>query len=116
MKDISIIGRLTKDCKVQENARGKSTTFSVAVDDGYGENKSTVFFGCSMYSDKIAEHLVKGRQVGVTGEFRMTQGNDGKTWLNVNAYNVRLLAKPQGASVEYKEHDNTDDDRDEIPF
>lgn len=43
MKAITIVGRLTKDSEVRQNDKGGFVTFSVAVDDGWGENKGVMF-------------------------------------------------------------------------
>ena len=44
MKNITAVGYLTKDCEVVENEKSSFVKFSIAVDDGYGENKGTIFF------------------------------------------------------------------------
>ena len=96
MKVITIIGRLTKDCEVRQNDRGEFATFSVAVDDGYGNNKGTIYFGVNFWRTQLAQYLTKGTQVGVTGEFK-TREYEGKTYMSINASEVKLLG---GASKE----------------
>jgi len=90
MKVITIIGRLTKDCEVHKNDRGEFAAFSVAVDDGYGENKGTIYFGVSFWRTQLAQYLTKGTQVGVTGDFKSREYND-KTYFSINATDVKLL-------------------------
>tara|TARA_B100000073_G_C23311806_1_gene403025 strand:- start:23 stop:433 length:411 start_codon:yes stop_codon:yes gene_type:complete len=92
MKVITIIGRLTKDCEVRKNDRGEFATFSVAVDDGYGDDKGTIYFGVNYWRTKLAQYLEKGTQVGVTGEFK-TREYEGKTYMSINASEVKLLGK-----------------------
>jgi len=43
MKSITAVGYLTKDCEVVESEKSSFVKFSIAVDDGYGENKGTIF-------------------------------------------------------------------------
>ena len=90
MKVITIIGRLTKECEVRKNDRGEFATFSVAVDDGYGDNKGTIYFGVNYWRTQLAQYLGKGTQVGVTGEFK-TREYEGKTYMSINATEVKLL-------------------------
>lgn len=124
MKVCSIVGRLTKDCRVQETEKGGFVSFSVAVDDGYGENKTTIFFdadyGKKGYG-KLAQYLVKGKQVAVSGDLKTREYN-GKTYLGIRANSVELVgSKPDRkdtGSSNYTEHDQppASDMDDEIPF
>ena len=59
MKQITIAGRVTKNAEVKQFDTNSVVNFSVAVDDGYGENKSTLFFDCEYYRTGIADYLVK---------------------------------------------------------
>lgn len=92
MKVITIIGRLTKECEVRKNDRGEFATFSVAVDDGYGDKKGTIYFGVNFWRTQLAQYLTKGTQVGVTGEFKARE-YEGKTYMSINASEVKLLGK-----------------------
>ena len=124
MKVITIIGRLTKDCEVRQNDRGEFATFSVAVDDGYGNNKGTIYFGVNFWRTQLAQYLTKGTQVGVTGEFK-TREYEGKTYMSINASEVKLLGKKpennryaEGDKIDETTSDETpsQDFDDEIPF
>ena len=92
MKVITIIGRLTKECEIRKNNRGEFATFSVAVDDGYGDKKGTIYFGVNFWRTQLAQYLTKGTQVGVTGEFKARE-YEGKTYMSINASEVKLLGK-----------------------
>ena len=92
MKVITIIGRLTKECEVRKNDRGEFATFSVAVNDGYGDKKGTIYFGVNFWRTQLAQYLTKGTQVGVTGEFKARE-YEGKTYMSINASEVKLLGK-----------------------
>tara|TARA_Y100000289_G_scaffold14328_1_gene13429 strand:+ start:67 stop:447 length:381 start_codon:yes stop_codon:yes gene_type:complete len=126
MKVITIIGRLTKECEVRKNDRGEFATFSVAVDDGYGDKKGTIYFGVNFWRTQLAQYLSKGTQVGVTGEFK-TREYEGKTYMSINASEVKLLGKKpennryvEGDKIENTQTENDQKKalelEDEIPF
>ena len=129
MKVCTIIGRVTKDSEIQQNERGGFLKFSVAVDDGYGENKGTIFFDVD-YSrkgfDKLPQYLKKGKEVGVSGDLKTREYN-GKTYLSIRANNVKLIGGgQQRQQVSHTEHEpqrmaegqvlNEQAMDDEIPF
>jgi single-strand DNA-binding protein len=84
MNKVFEIGRLTRDPEVRYTQSGKAVcTFSIAVDDGYGENKKAYFFPVVVWN-KAAEacgnSLQKGSKVAVTGKLtsRQYENNEGK--------------------------------------
>ena len=93
MKNITIAGRCTKDAEVRRTQDGTEVAgFSVAVDDGFGQNKSTLFFDCSIWgkrADKLAPMLTKGKQVTVSGDLGTREYN-GKTYLTIRVADVTL--------------------------
>ena len=99
MKNITIAGRITRDAVARTTQQGEKVTgFSVAVDDGYGQNKRAMFFDCSLWGkrgDSLAQHLTKGAQVTVSGDLS-TREHEGKTYLTVRVADVTLQGKPQG--------------------
>lgn len=116
MKAITIIGRLTKDSEVQENERGGFVRFSVAVDDGYGADKGTLFFDVNYNRTQIAQYLTKGTQVAVTGELKTREYN-GKTYLSVRPNDVKLLGGKRDAQPQRDyQAPATQALDDEIPF
>ena len=117
MKAITIVGRLTKDGEVQQNERGEFVRFSVAVDDGYGVNKSTMFFDVTYNRAQIAQYLTKGTNVAVTGELKAREHN-GKTYLSVRPNDVKLLGGGKREPVYHQEHEAPQRNafNDEIPF
>ena len=96
MKVITIFGRLTKDGEVRQTDTGKFVTFSVAVNEGYGENQTAIFFDVAYNRENIAPYLTKGKQVTVHGDFKTSVYND-KTYLKIQAYKVELGATIEGA-------------------
>lgn len=104
MKAITIVGRLTKDSEVQQNDKGGFVRFSVAVDDGYGQDKGTMFFDVNYNRTQISQYLLKGTSVAVSGELKAREYN-GKTYLSVRPSEVKLLGGGKRASVQHNEHD-----------
>lgn len=104
MKVCTIIGRVTKDSQIQENERGGFLKFSVAVDDGYGANKGTIFFDVDYNRTGIAQYVTKGKQVGVSGELKTREYN-GKTYLSIRANDVKLIGGQERQQVMHTEHE-----------
>ena len=84
MNKIFEIGRLCRDPEVRYTQSGKAVcTFSIAVNDGYGENKKAYFFPVVVWN-KSAEAcgnlLQKGSKVAVTGKLttRQYENREGK--------------------------------------
>jgi single-strand DNA-binding protein len=91
MNKIFEIGRLTRDPEVRYTQSGKSVcTFSIAVDDGYGENKKAYFFPVVVWN-KAAEacgnSLHKGSKVAVTGKLTSRQ-YDNKEGKKVTVFEI----------------------------
>jgi single-strand DNA-binding protein len=121
MKSITVTGRLTRDA--EEKGSGNTfLAFPVAVNDGYGESRTTIFFDCVTYQSKLKPYLTKGQSVAVSGEFTVREYNN-KTYLGIRSNSIDLLGSRQ-----HKEHDaqpKSSDQRnvpqsrdidDEIPF
>lgn len=93
MKNITIFGGIGKDAVTRTTPQGdKVTGFSVAVDDGFGDKKRTIWFDCNLWGgrgEKLAQYLTKGSRVCVTGDLS-TREHDGKTYLTVRASEVTL--------------------------
>lgn len=98
MKSITVAGGITRDAEIRQTGNGKSVTgFSVAVDDGWGDNKRTLYFDCGLWGqrgERLAQYLTKGTKVAVTGDFT-TREHDGKTYLKINASDVTFLGGGQ---------------------
>lgn len=134
---IVIVGRLTRDPELRYTPNAKAVaTLSLAVDDGWGENKKTIWMRVSVW-DKQAEnvhsYLKKGRQVLVegrlqadreTGNPRVFQRQDGSRGASyeITANVVRFLGgRDEGGAggMEELPGDNFDadaGDSSDIPF
>lgn len=105
MKNVTIAGRLTRDAEIRTTQGGdKIGSFSVAVDDRSGREKTTLFFDCALWgkrAESLAQYLTKGSSVCVTGDLGKRE-HEGKTYLQVRVDNVTLLGggdKSDGGSV-----------------
>ena len=73
MNTISICGNVASVRKNDVSTERVAYNFSVAVDEGYGENKKTTFFNCALFAKKGAQEkyyddvIVKGNRIPVTG-------------------------------------------------
>ena|ERR1700719_1403614 len=103
MNNVSLIGRLGRDPETRFTGGGKSVTnFSIAVDYGFGEKKTTSWIPVTCW-EKTAElaqkYLVKGSQVAVSGRLqeRSWQDKEGnkRTVLEVIASQIDFLTKAE---------------------
>lgn len=93
MKQITIAGNVGKDAELRTTQGGKNVTgWTVAVDDGWGENKRTLWFDCNWWGargEKVQPHIRKGGKVAVTGSLS-TREHNGKTYLTIDVSDVTL--------------------------
>lgn len=94
MNVFNCIGRVGKDAVERFTQGGKAVTgWSLAVDNGFGDNKQIIWLDCSWWGEragKVAQYITKGSQLGVTGELG-TREHDGKTYLTLNVRDVTLV-------------------------
>lgn len=119
---ITLAGNVTKDAELKRTQTGDPlATFSLAVDDGYGEKRSTMFFDVTIFGKRgqsLQPHITKGSKLTVIGDLSRREHND-KTYLTVRASEVSLQGGGQDrspspkASKGVQEHEALDD---EIPF
>ena len=116
MQVITIAGRLARDAELRHTQGGDSVcSFSVAVDQRDGKDRSTNWFRVSIWGkrgESLAPYLLKGAAVTVSGSFSVSE-YEGKTQLNVRANEIALQGGrgdgSQGAPVDDLESDS-------IPF
>lgn len=113
MKQITIAGRLGKDAELRRTQGGDPVlSFPVAVDDGYGERKSTMWFDCTVWgkrAEALSSHLGKGMAVAVSGDLGKRE-HDGKTYLTVR---VSELTMQGGGERQDSKHKGGMYDRDD---
>ncbi len=111
MNNYSTIGRLTRNPETKFTTTGKAiTTFDIAVDVGFGQNKKTIFWPCKLWGDRgevFSKYVGKGNQVGITAEIDQDEWDDKKTGekrkkLLLNVSNFTLISngekRPEGGS------------------
>ena len=79
----TVIGNLGKDPEIRSTSSGrKVASFSLAVEDGYGDKLSTSWWNVVAWAD-LAEftekHLKKGKTVSVVGKLTNRSWDDAKT-------------------------------------
>lgn len=119
MQIITITGRLGKDAEQKQTRGGDDvTSFSVAVDQGYGQNKSSNWFRVSLWGKRgasLAPYLLKGAQLTVVGELTIGE-YQGKPQFDVRAHDVALQGGRQGERAQERgggspaSQDDLDDD------
>lgn len=80
MNKVFLIGRLTADAELRTTTSGKSvTTFSLAVNDGFGEKQKAYFFNVIVWgkgAEAVANYTHKGSKVAVTGKLTSRSYDD----------------------------------------
>ena len=122
MNVFNAIGRVGKDAIVRYTQAGKAVAgWSLAVDDGWGQNKQTVWLDCSLWGDraeKLAPYITKGAQIGVTGSIG-TREHDGKTYVTLRVQDVTLIGgkiEPRQTEPARQAAPVADEFPDDIPF
>lgn len=79
-----LMGRLTRDPELRHTGTGTPVcSFSIAIDNGYGENRQTDFINCVAWNktaEFVSNYFQKGRMIIVIGRIqtRTWEGQDGK--------------------------------------
>lgn len=85
MNIFTATGRLGNDAEVRYIPSGAGIcSFSLAVDSGFGDRKTTLWLRCNIWGKQaegqLPQYLLKGKQVAVSGELseREWTGKDGE--------------------------------------
>ena len=133
---VILMGRLTRDPELRHTGKGTPvTTFSIAIDNGYGDNKRTDFVNCLAWNktaEFVTKYFTKGKMIIVIGRIttRSWETQDGK-----RAYATEVIANevnfgesktspqlniPQTAAQPPMQDDDDDftplDEDDDLPF
>ena len=88
---VVLTGRLTADAELKTTPNGISVcSFTIAVDRGYGENKTTDFIPCVAWrgsAEFVSKHFSKGGQIGIEGSLQTRKYQD-KNGNNRTAFEV----------------------------
>ncbi len=103
-----LVGRLTRDPEMRYvGADGDIpvANFTIAVNEGYGENEKTHFVRVATWrklAETCSEHLVKGQEVLVEGNVPTASAwvngdGEAKAQVELTAYSVQFGAKPRSS-------------------
>jgi single-strand DNA-binding protein len=118
------IGRVGKDAVTRSTSGGDPVTgFPLAMDNGWGDKKQTLWFDCSGWGKRYEgaqPYLIKGAQVFVVGELGERE-HDGKTYKTLRLYELQLIGgKPSSDNSQRQESRQAPADDgfadDSIPF
>ena len=107
------MGRLTRDPELRHTNSGTPVcSFTVAIDNGYGENKQTDFINCVAWNKSaefVDKYFTKGSMIIVDGRIstRTWEGQDGK-----KNYVTEVVANQVafGGSKKDKQEETSSDD------
>jgi single-strand DNA-binding protein len=96
-------GRVGNDAELRFTQNQTAVAgFSVAVDVGFGNNKTTMWLKCTVWgkrAESLSQYILKGDMISVSGEVSLEQWeNNGKSGANVklNVREVTLGGSAQG--------------------
>ena len=113
MNKVILCGNLVKDMDVKV-IKGKTKKaddvlvgrFTLAVNEGYGENKKATFIPVTIFNktvENLEEYLIKGTKVNVVGrlDINNTETEEGyKTYVSVVSNEIQLLKVAQTEEIE----------------
>ena len=135
MNKVILLGNLVEDPEVKSKRERSFTLFTVAVQDGYGDKKTTFFFDCvagGKTGENIAKYFEKGKPICVEGKL-YTRKNDETGYFEnkISIYSFSFIngggdgaKKKKGKKNSSKKRDrdeddesgDDDDDDSDIPF
>lgn len=80
MNFATFAGRLGRDAELRDHNGKPVLNFALAVDTGWGDKKQTLWVDCAMWGErapKLAQYLVKGKQITVAGDVALRQYKKG---------------------------------------
>ena len=93
--NVTVVGGLGKDPEIRSTPSGKKiASFSVAVDQGYGENKKTEWINVIAWeklADLAEKFLKKGKQIALSGSLQTSSWDDKKT--GEKKYKTEVVAR-----------------------
>lgn len=98
MNKVILVGNLVKDMEVKAGKNFDIGRFTLAVNEGYGDNQKTYFIPCSIFGDRVdnlQKYLIKGAKILVDGSIYYENYKDDddtwKTMFNVTVGNIEIL-------------------------
>lgn len=117
MNNLSLLGRLGGDPELKTSKNDKAfATFSIATNDGYGDNKKTNWHRCIAFgktAEIIDQYVKKGQLLAVQGSVEYSKSDDDKVYTNIVVNSFTFANdNSQGSSST----DSSDDAEDDLPF
>lgn len=102
MNIFSATGNLGKECRKGNAGDTAVVNFSIGVKSGFGTKEQTLWIDCALFGrqaeSKLADYLVKGQQVAVSGELG-TRTHEDKLYLTLRVNSIDLVGgKKDGGS------------------
>ena len=99
MNRVELIGNITKDLELRTTSNGVSVSkFSIAVNQGYGEEQKTDFLNCIAWrkqAENLCKYCDKGSKIAIEGKLQSYSYEDGngnkKYGMQVIADNITFL-------------------------
>ena len=80
MNKFIVTGNITRDADLRYTQNDKAySKFCIANNEGYGDNKKTNFFNCTLWgksAENLNRFLVKGQKVLITGKIELGKYTD----------------------------------------
>ena len=124
---VTLLGRLTRDVGELRFVGDKKTSvvdIGVAVDDGFGDKKKTVFVDVTLWGQQAGyadNYLKKGSLIHISGRLSMDQWNDKETGkkrtkIKVTAASIKGLDPRGDKPATAKKEEEFDMGDDTVPF
>jgi len=118
MNTITLLGRLGKDVDLKTSKNEKHfATFSVATNDGFGENKKTNWHNCIAFgktAEIIAKYVKKGDELCIRGSVEYALSKD-KIYTNIIVNEFTFVSGGKKTEQKKVEPQQSEDD-DDLPF
>ena len=111
MNNVNIIGRVGAEIELRYTPAGKAVTeVNLAVDDGFGENKKTVWIGVTIWgatAECAMKYVKKGDRLGITGRLSQDEWEDKQTGkkqrkTRVTCNDMHLIESKRADSAPYQ--------------
>jgi len=138
MNVLTIAGYIGSDAEVRVSSGGTAiTTFSLPVEQGWGDNKKVTWVRCTLFGKKganqphgLTEYLTKGRFVSITGEMVLEEWEskgerkamvccivrDTKLGPESSSVSSAPIKSPRDTDGNDQHHNPQEDFEDDIPF
>ena len=97
----TVSGNVGGDAELKNVGGHEVLNFSVAADSGFGDRKTTIWFGCAIWGArgaKLQQYIRKGSKVTVIGELSQREYN-GKTYLELRVADIKLQDSQGGQGM-----------------